>query len=120
MEFHISNEKYNKLLKDMYDVVNEHVYGFMEYGQHIEIWLAFESLLNDLTDNQMRDKMYGLSAELFEKLDNFRIGLNALQERIDISFSQEDIIHALNEILDERVSDALRSNNIIIDYPNDE
>jgi hypothetical protein len=132
MSFHISEEKYNKLLVDMQEVVRENIMDNLawyhttlsaDYGfgpqHHMGIWIGFESLLKQITDNQMNQCMYELSAEIFDKLDIFMIGLKALQERCVIEYSQEDIVHALNEILDQSL-DSTISSRIKVDYPNNE
>ena len=46
--------------------------------------LANASLLDEATDHQMISDMYGLSYDIFDKLDHFMIGLKALEKRIRI------------------------------------
>ena len=74
---------------------------------------------NEATEHQMTSDMYGLSYVIFDKLDNFMIGLKALEERIDITYSQEDVIHSLNSILDETLNNSLQD-KITVDWAEDD
>ena len=127
MAFHISEERYDRLLDDMKEVVREQIMDNFEWAHlpafsggmtprhRIYIASGFETLLNEATDRQMTSDIYGLSYEIFDKLDHFMIGLKALEKRIDIPYSQEDVIDALHEILDETFNDSLY-NKIKVDW----
>ena len=127
MAFRISEERYDRLMDDMKEVIREHIMDNFEWAhlpnfgggltpRHgVYIPCGFEALLNEATERQMTSDMYGLSYVIFDKLDNFMIGLKALEKRIDIPYSQEDVIHALNEILDETLMDSLQ-NKIEVDW----
>ena len=127
MAFHISEERYDRLINDMKEVVREQIMDNFEWAylhafgggmtprHRVHIAGGFDALLDEATDRQMMSDMYGLSYIIFDKLDHFMIGLKALEKRIDIPYSQEDVIYALNEILDETLNDSLR-NKIEVDW----
>jgi hypothetical protein len=131
MAFHISEEKFDQLLDDMKEVVREEIMDIFEWTNllnfgggltprhRVHIAYGFEGLLNEATEHQMTSDMYGLSYVIFDKLDNFMIGLQAIETRIDITYSQEDVIHSLNSILDETLNDSLQD-KITVDWAEDD
>ena len=135
MAFHISEERYDRLLDDMKEVVRAQIMDNFEWAylptfrgltprHRVHIASGFETLLDEATDHQMISDMYDLSYDICDKLDHFMIGLKALEKRIDIPYSQEDVIHALHKILDETFLDEILNdslgNKIEVDWnPND-
>jgi hypothetical protein len=85
----------------------------MDSGIRMPMWFAFESLLKDVTDNQINDKMYGLSADVIDRLESFMIGFNAIKGLEN--YSIDDVADACNTILDESLSSII-SSNIEVDY----
>jgi hypothetical protein len=126
MTFHISEEKYIKLFEDIQECVRKNIIekhsayeleccaGFGP-GLVTHLCIDIESLLKNATDNQINSEIYGLSAEIVDKLNAFMIGLNAIKERIG-GYSKEDVVDACNTILDESLFDLIRS-KIDVDFP---
>lgn len=122
MTFHISEAKYDKLLEDMQEVVRKTILEnpvelefCAGFGPGIEtpMRIGFESLLYKLTDNQMNDKMFILSAEIFDRLESFMIGFNAIKGLEN--YSIDDVVDACNTILDESLSSII-SSKIDVDF----
>jgi hypothetical protein len=125
MSFHISEEKYLKLHEDIQECVRKNIIEkHSEYeldccagfgpGLYNELWIDIESLLRNVTDNQINSEMYGLSAEIVDKLHAFMIGFNALKG-LEI-YSINDLVDACNKIIDESLYDVIRS-KIDVDFP---